>query len=151
MAVQIVPFSTPGDQVVSYTLPNAVSLAFSDDGGGGTLYLNGLGILNGDLSGAVDLKTLFQTTNGVIFRSYPLLSAFRRLSVNSNQGAMNQLVPRLHISIYPLPTGGSATLPKIGYLANIGGINFVPFLEIVGPAAAGDWRLDISLRHSITN
>ena len=151
MGVGIVPFSSPSNQVNSYTLPNAVSLAFFDDGGGGQIYLNGLGILNADLAGAVDLKTLFQTTNGVVFRSYPLLNAFRRLTTNTSVAAMNQLVQGLRVAVFPMAVGGSSVLPQLSYLAAIGGIDNVPFLSIAGPAVAGTWRVDISLRHSMTN
>lgn len=152
MSVIIIPFSSLPDQASSFSMPNAVSLGFSDDGGGGNLLINGLGVLNAVVSGAIDLKTLFVTTNSRPFNSYPLLNAFRALNPGNqtDKGAQIQLVTGLHVTIVPLTTG-LAAMPALEYLASISPVPQVPFLVLVGPAVAGNWRIDIKLRHSITN
>lgn len=137
-----------GPPVDGVSLPNSVSFGLSDDGAGGSVFLNGLGVLNATVTGAVDLKTYFGSPK---FRSIPLLRAFRAMTAPSAANAEAQFLNNLAISIYPLTTG-LAAMPAINYLAGLpNGPANVPYLSIVGPAVAGNWRIEIRLRHSITN
>lgn len=149
MGVGIVPFAASPAQATSFSYPNRASLVFFDDGGGGQILLNGLGISNAVVATALDLKTIF-TSNNQPFVSYPLLSAFRRLTVDTQVAAMQQLVKEIEISIITISTAVTIE-PSIAYLANIPPAEFVPFLNIAGPAVAGTWRIEIKLRHSLTN
>lgn len=152
MSFIVVPFGA-GTPVDAFSFPNAVSLCVSDDGGGGQIYINGLGVTNGILAGAVDLQTYFGAAN---FHSIPLLKAFRALvgvtGGNQNQSAEQQLCKNLRISIVPVNAAGGPNLPNLVYLGGIGGapVN-TPLLSLQGPAVAGNWRVEIELRHSITN
>lgn len=146
MGVGIVPW-TPGSSVPtsSFSYPNRASLVFFDDGGGGSLLINGLGVTGVGFS---DLRTIF-TSNGALFNSIPLLSAFRRLTANTDYAAQAQLISRLDVAIETI--NNSVLAPAINYLGGTGGNDFVPFLAIDGPAAVGTWRIELKLRHSITN
>lgn len=147
MSFVIVPLgsSTPVD---AFSLPNSCSIVVDDSGSGGQVLINGLGIVNPTVSGAVDLKTFF----GTAFRSIPLLRAFRALIAGGgNQQAENALVPLLDISMYPVGATGLAAMPAINYLGGLVSNPNVPFLAINGPAVSGTWRVDLKLRHSITD
>lgn len=150
MAFIIVPFGA-GVPVDAFSFPNAVSLAVSDDGGGGQIYINGLGVTNSILAGATDLQTYF----GSSFRSIPLLKAFRKLvgvNGNQNQLAEQQFCTNLKISIVPVNGAGVVALPNLVYLGGIGGAPVTtPLLSFQGPAVSGNWRIEIGLRHSITD
>lgn len=148
MGVGIVPFSNLSAPAGSISYPNRVSLCFFDDGGGGQILLNGLGVDSGMVASALDLKSIF-TSNSQPFVSYPLLSAFRRLSADTSLAAMLQLVKEVEISIVALSTAVTIE-PSITYLSNLAVAN-VPFLQIAGPTVAGTWRIELKLRHSITN
>jgi hypothetical protein len=131
-----------------YSSPGEVSICAQDDGSGGTVHLNGLGIGSGTLADAVDLKTFF-TSNSVNFQSIPLLSAFKLVTgVTYNAlNVMNQLIRGLDVSVVPISTQPVGA-PSIGYLAP--GPTGVPYLDLNGPAVAGVWRFTIKLRHSLT-
>lgn len=150
MAFIIVP-SASAAPIAAFSFPERVSLVMSDDGGGGDIFLNGRGVLNAALTGAVDLKTFFVTTISALFRSGPLLSAFKQLVTQTDNAACAQLVRSLDITIVPVDAGGRANIPHTTYLGAVGGLEGVPFLKFSGPAVAGSWRVDITLRHSITN
>lgn len=138
-----------GSPVDPFSLPNAISLAVQDDGGGGTIFLNGLGFNAPALANAVDIKTFFSTA-GVTFRSGPLLNAFRRIRTATAQAAQNQLVPSLDIGIYPL-VAGADKIPAFNFDYTQSGSTIAPLVTLIGPAVAGFWRVDIRLRHSITD
>jgi hypothetical protein len=149
MAFIVIPFGsgTPRD---AFSFPNAVSICVSDDGGGGQVFINGLGITSGTLAGAVDLKTYF----GSSFRSTPLLRAFRALvgvtGGNQNQLTEQQLCNNLRISFIPIVA--TTAFPNIAYLAGTGGAPVTtPLLSFQGPGVSGQWRIEIEFRHSITN
>lgn len=148
MSFVIIPIggSTPND---AFSLPNSCSVVVSDSGSGGQVLINGLGISTGVVTGAVDLKTYF----GSAFRSIPLLRAFRAIAPGGgNQAAENALVPLLDITVYPVGATGLAAMPAINYLGGLpNGPNNVPYLAINGPAVAGQWRVDLKLRHSLTD
>lgn len=151
MSFILVPFGsgTPAD---AFSFPNAVSLCVSDDGGGGQIYINGLGVTNSILAGATDLPTYF----GSSFRSIPLMKAFRMLTGvvggNQNQRTEQQFCNNLKISMIPVNGTGVVALPNIVYLGGVGGAPVTtPLLSFQGPAVSGQWRIEIVLRHSITN
>ena len=134
-----------------FSLPNAVSFCVSDSGSGGQINLNGQGIGSGTVSGAVDLKSFFATGTPVLFRSIPLLRAFRLLVSGTNLAAETQFVSNLHITIYPVGSTGVAAMPSVNYNGTLPNATNVPFVQLNGPAVSGTWRVDIELRHSITN
>ncbi len=141
-----------------YSLPDMVSFCVQDaDGAGGSLYLDGLGVVDGN--DIFDIKTLF-TAAGVNFVSYPLLRAFRAVpAATGNASALAQLSKNLEINSYPIEpsAAGPAVSLRFAPITGIGGTTGVPFLWIVAqvstdPDYAGDiWRLELKLRHSITN
>lgn len=143
-----------GYPTANYCLSNGVSLVMSDDGGGGQVFLNGQGVLNALVAGAVDLKTFFVTTLGIPFTANALLRAFRLLApagAVSLSGAMSQFIRNLDISMTTVTTAVS-TYPAVDYLNAVGAApTNVPFLKFQGPGISGIWRVDIKLRHSITN
>lgn len=145
----IAPGSSPPVDV--FSLPNAVSFCVTDSGSGGQINLNAQGIGSGVVAGAVDLKSFFATGTPVLFRSIPLLRAFRLLTVGTNLAAETQLVNNLHITIYPNGGSGLAAMPSVNYSGTLPNASNVPFLQLNGPAVSGTWRVDIELRHSITN
>lgn len=140
-----------------YNLPDLISICVQDaDGTGGTLYLNGVGVVNGvDI---FDLKTLF-TNVSLPFSSYPLLRAFRSVpAATGNASALAQFSKNLEINYYPIVgVADPAFALRFQPIAGIGGgPATAPYLQIVVPAGgeeyAGDvWRLNLKLRHSITN
>lgn len=130
------------------SLPNMVSFCVQDSGAGGQLYLNGLGVLNAVVAGAVDLKTFF----GTFFNSTALLSAFKTLTGALISQPAGQLVPALEITVVPVGSVGLAAMPAVSYVSGIGsGPSQAPYVAIAGPGVAGTWRVNIRLRHSITN
>lgn len=146
----IAPGSSPPVDV--FSLPNAVSFCVTDSGAGGQINLNGLGIGSGTVAGAVDLKSFFATGTPVLFRSIPLLRAFRAVNPATTAVAEAQLVNNLHITIYPNGSNGLAAMPAVNYLVGLpSGPANVPYLVLNGPSVAGTWRVDIELRHSLTN
>lgn len=137
-----------GGPTAAISLPNMVSFCVQDNGGGGQIFLNGLGVLNALVAGAVDLKTFF----GTFFNSLSLLSAFKTLTGALVSQPAGQMVPALEISIVPHGNPGLAAMPAVTYLVGIGaGPAQAPYVAIAGPAVAGTWRVNIRLRHSITN
>jgi hypothetical protein len=158
MSLVVVPTST-GYPTGGYSLPERVSFAISDtDGTGGTIYINGQGVKNGDVAGAYDLKDIFVSA-GLLFSSTPLLGPFRLLKPGSSLlDVQNQLLKGLSFSFYGVTANAPAPLNlRFGTLNAIGGQpDSIPFLEIIAPNGGegytGDtWRIDINLRHSITN
>lgn len=145
MAVGLVPY-TPGSSqpTSSFSYPDRASLAFFDDGGGGSLGINGLGVTG---VGFLDLKTWFATTNNDLFRSVPLLAAFRKLRSNTDYAALAQLTNNIELQINAISTPVLA--PGFSMLAGLGGNDYVPFLSLNGPGAVGLWRVDIKLRHTL--
>lgn len=142
MSFTLIPINS-GAPVDQFSFPYGVSLAFTDDGGGGNVLLNCLGVGSGTVATAKDLPSFF----GSAWRSIPLANAFRALSsAATNTDVEKQLTKNLRVSVFPLSSG--ATPPAINYITVIPG---VPFLEVVGPAVAGTWRVEINYRHSITS
>lgn len=143
MGVGIVPVNT-GAPTTGYSFPTRVSFAFFDDGGGGTLIVNGGGI-NG--VGIVDLHTLFSSV-GKLFRSFSLLQAFRPLlTPGSGNETEDRIIQELDIRIITVST--SVTPMAVAYNVPVPTANQFPGVGLNGPGAAGTWRVDISLRHSI--
>lgn len=152
MAFTVIPVST-GYPVGGFSFPNRVSFGVSDDGGGGQVYINGLGVTASStlpVAGATDLKTLF-AAGSVSFQSIPLMRAFRLLTASTNTAAYQQFNTYLEVLINGCNSSGYAGVPAIVPLAGLGGNTSVPFLAIGGPSVAGLWRVDLKLRHSITN
>lgn len=139
------PLSGP---TAAISLPNMVSFCVQDSGAGGQIFVNGLGVVNALVAGAVDLKTFF----GTAFNSGALLAAFKTLTGNLVGAPAGQLVPGLEITIVPHGNPGLAAMPAVTYLVGIGaGPVQAPYVAIAGPGVAGTWRVNIRLRHSITN
>ena len=148
MSFVVVPIGS-SSPVDAFSLPNVVSLVVSDSGSGGQVNINGLGVVDPTVAGAVDLKTYF----GRAFRSLGVLNALRAIAPGGgNQAAEQALVPRLEVNIYPVGSPGVAGMPAVNYLGGTpSGPNNVPYLSLNGPAVAGTWRVEIKLRHSITD
>ena len=155
MGFTVIPPST-SSPVSGISLPDLVSICVVADGNAGTdIYLNGGGILNATVTGAVDLKTLF-TSNGLLFDSAQLLRAFRPIyTANpSNDDAERQFLKLLDLNITPLE--GSNVIFGINYLVGLpnGPVN-VPYLRLINPGSGGEgggtWRVDLRLRHTITD
>ena len=128
----------------AFSTPNRVSIVVADTGAGGQILLNGLGVVDPTVSGALDLQKFF----GASFNSPILLRAFRALLTADNNVAEAQLVKLLAVTMTNI-VGSPTKQPALDYLGlSVGGIN-VPFLIINGPAVSGEWRLDIQLRHSL--
>lgn len=148
MGFTVVPIgnSTPVD---AFSLPNMCSFVVDDTGAGGQVNINGLGVTSALVSGAIDLKTYF----GAAFRSLGLLNAFRAITPGGgNQAAELALVPRLEVVIYPVGAVGLAAMPAVNYLGGLpSGPDNVPYLTLNGPGVSGTWRVELKLRHSITD
>ena len=140
------------------SLPDEVSLGLEDtDGTGGDIFINGVG-LHDPVNGLYDLQTIF-TGAGLLFNSIPLLRAFRRLRATDtvDQG-WRQLLSNLELIVYPLVVGGltdAFNLRLDQTAVTLSGINF-PEVRVFAPAGGegytGDsWRLELKLRHAITN
>jgi hypothetical protein len=128
----------------AFSSPNRVSVVVADTGSGGQIQLNGLGVVDPTVSGALDLQKFF----GTAFDSQPLLRAFRALPTADSSLAEAQLVKSLLITVVNI-AGSPTKQPNFAYLGlGVGGVN-VPFLTINGPAVSGEWRLDIQFRHSL--
>ena len=140
-----------GSPAGAISLPNYCSFVVQDDGSGGNVYLNGLGVGTAQVTSAVDLKT-FITGLGLTWRSDALLRAFRAVASLSTIDSMNQFLTYLDISYFFL--NGVGTTQDLGFtplLGLSGGGASTPYMNIAGPGAAGLWRVDLKLRHSITN
>lgn len=151
MSFVIEPLVAVPDTPVS--LPNYCSFVASDDGSGGQVLINGQGVVNAVVTGAVDLKTFF-TGLGLPFRSYALLRAFRAIYTGSalQQAACDQFLANLEVVITPIGGSGIAAMPSLTYIVGAGsGPANAPYLVLVGPSVSGRWRIDLRLRHSTTN
>lgn len=135
--------------VDAFSYPNRVSFCVGDSGSGGTLNVNGLGVNDPIVGGAMDLATFFTPA---YFRSIPLLAAFRAIPVANANVAEVQLVQELEVTIVAV-SGTVTKNPAINYLGlgpGSGPTVNTPFLQIIGPAVTGSWRVDLRLRHSLT-
>lgn len=136
-----------GSPVDAYSRPDFVSFCLVDNGSGGDVYLNGCGITNGVVTGAIDLATFFGSP---LFRSEVLVQgAFKAIFPSATSALTEaQLVQNLDINIVCLTA--SHALPAIAYLSGVGpSPQVVPYLHLIGPAVAGSWRMDIRLRHTL--
>ncbi len=153
--------------------PDLFSFCVQDTGGGGanpTLYINMSGVNDPTVSTAVDLQTFYKGGfPGSIgfnppvpnFQSVSLARAFGLLpfaAAGSAQGRQAQgaaaLVPKLLVTAVPLQGGNE--LLGIDYDVTAAGAPSgmcVPYLVLVGFGGEGSgiWRVDITMRHSITN
>lgn len=142
MSFLAIPVTT-GNPTTGYSTPNRVSFCVQDDGGGGQLCVNGLGITTVP---ALDLKTLF----GSAFRSEPLLRAFRAVGNSALNAMADQFNTYLNFSSVFINSQGPAGSLAVVYLMNIvSAPPTVPFFAIGSPGVAGIWRVDLQLRHSI--
>lgn len=149
MSFIIVPTTSYPDTPLS--LPNLCSFCVQDDGSGGAITINGLGVTSSQVAGTSDLKT-FITGLGLTWRSNPLLRAFRACPAGTTTAAMAQFLNNLDINSYFVAGNGVAGALGFNYLINLGsGGASTPYLEVAGPGVAGIWRVDLKLRHSITN
>jgi len=151
VALNVVQVST-GYPTSGFSLPDLISLCIRDDDGtGGALYLNGLGVTN-ILNNSFDLKLLF-TGVGLVFNSYPLLRAFRAVNAaTGNAEMLAQVAKYLEINYYPI-AGGAIPLRFVP-IAGLGGdpptVSYLQIIAAVG--TIGDtWRLNLKLRHTVTN
>jgi hypothetical protein len=157
MSLIIVPTSG-GYPTGGYSLPERVSFVIADsDGSGGTIYINGLGVTTSDEPGVYDLKKIF-TAVGMLFNSLPLAGAFKKVSAATLEAVQDQLLKGVSFSFYGFSASAPAPLNlRFGTLNGVGSIPaYVPLLEIEAPNGGegytGDtWRVDINLRHSVTN
>lgn len=151
MALALVPGSFAagtGTAPLSLSLPNTLRLAIFDDGGGGTLSLTGLGAAVAAAAGTSDISALVRA-NGGVFRSIPLLTAFRRYVGTTSVGLAELQLAELDISIVPWanPTGSTST-PGWRGTFNPAAPN-VPILQFTGPGVAGTWYVTIRVLGAI--
>lgn len=164
MSLIVIPPNS-GYPVNGFSLPDMISFCVDDDGTGGQINLNGLGIVSPTVTGAVDIKRMF-TDVGLLFNSYPLLNAFRKLSppTGGSPAALAQLVKQVEVNIVRQSLNGSTVYPDqpAVFPVAIGSPDAaigVPFLAIVrelsnageGPGSPGIWRVALKLRHTTTN
>lgn len=130
-----------------YSTPYRVSLAVNTSNtDGGDIYLNALGLGNGDVSGAVDLATLF----GAAFNSQEVAAILKqRQSSNADTSAL--ITKNLEITIVPLTESSTPSMVAWNPLSGIGSGDdtTVPFIHLIAPLIAGQWRVDITRRHSV--
>jgi hypothetical protein len=153
--------------------PDLFSFCVRDTGGGGanpTLYINMAGVNDPTVATAVDLQTFYAggypNSTGFgppvpIFQSIPLARAFGLLPFAAAAGQPGRtgqggeaLVPKILVTAVPL--GTSQSLLGIDYdVTSVGAPAgmCVPYLVLIGQGGEGSgyWRVDITLRHSITN
>lgn len=153
MSLLLVPASVSptSDPVLT---PEYISVCVEDDGAGGTLLLNMMGVNDPTVSGAKDLSTFF----GKLVTMFPVARAFRQLYIPASGEGLDseaaiQIRNNLAVTIYPLDV--QEVVLGVGYSgAKVGNVQ-VPFLELVssGVGEAGPliWRVDLQLRHSITD
>jgi len=130
------------------SLPNYCSFVIADSGAGGQVFVNGLGVTSGSVADAVDLQTLF----GTAFKSFSLLRVFHAVDSLSLDDVLVQFLTYLDINCYTW--GGNPVTKMPSFIPTIGisgGPANAPYLVIQGPQVAGTWRIDLKLRHSITN
>ena len=153
MSLLLVPanVSPTSDPVLT---PEAISVCVEDDGAGGSLFLNMMGVNNPTVAGAADLSTFF----GRLVTMFPVARAFRQLYIPSSGESLDalagvQIRNNLAVVIYPLSV--QEVVLGVGYSGGKVGNVQVPFLELVssGVGEAGPliWRVDLQLRHSITD
>lgn len=159
MALTILPLNFQSSAYFAgVSLPYMVGFAIDDDGDGGDIFLNGQGFEDPTVSDAVDLKSMF-TSAGLLFNSIPLLQAFRLLYGTPNDAAAEfQFQHTLHINMFTINdrAGGTSGLPVIQAHASVlGAPTNVPFLLFSRPqgeaGVAGQWRIELTYKHSITN
>jgi len=153
--------------------PDLFSFCVQDTGGGGanpTLYINMAGVNDPTVATAVDLKTFYNAGYPSligfgppvpVFQSIPLSRGFAVqpfAASGTGQGREAQgtlaIVPKLLVTAVPL--GVSQGLLGITYdVTSIGAPagQCVPYLVLIGIGGEGTgfWRVDITLRHSVTN
>lgn len=129
-----------GSPTAGFSTPNRASFCVQDDGSGGQILVNGLGINAPTVSFAVDLKTLF---GAAAWHSRPLLRAFQNCA--SLEAVNNQINTWLNFSSVFINGVGVAGALGITPLL----VSGYMFLGIAGPSVAGIWRVDLQLRHSI--
>lgn len=150
--------------------PDLFSFCVQDTGGGGgspTIYINMMGINDPTVSTAVDLETFYDGGNVgfnppvPIFQSIPLSRAFGLLPFPApgtgpgKEGVGSvALVPKILVTVVPLD--GPQELLGINYdVSSVGAPagTCIPYLVLVGIGGEGSgyWRVDITLRHSMTN
>ena len=152
--------------------PDMFSFAVQDTGGGGanpTLYINMAGVNDPTVATAVDLKTFYNAGYPTliapppvpVFQSISLARGFGILPFaaagtgpgREAQGAL-AIVPKLLVTVVPL--GVSQGLLGITYdVTSVGAPagQCVPYLVLIGIGGEGSgyWRVNITLRHSVTN
>lgn len=159
MALTILPLNFQSSAYFAgVSLPYMVGFAIDDDGSGGSIFLNGQGFEDPTVTDAVDLVSMF-TDAGLLFNSIPLLQAFRLLYGTPNDAAAEAQFQRaLHINMFPInnASNGTSGLPSIqAHASLLGAPTSVPFLLFTRPGGeggvAGQWRIELTYKHSITN
>lgn len=138
------------------SLPDLISVGVEDtSGGGGELYINGLGITSGLAATAYDLKT-FLVAAGLNFSSIPLLGAFKKARTAAL--AWQRLVSMLEVNYYALSAGNVTDPLNLRFDATSDVVNgeIVPLLHVSAADggegySGGLWRLDLRLRHTLTD
>lgn len=151
MSVTLVPLGS-GYLTQGFSLPDLVSFCIADDGTGGEL-LVGMGVTEALPVGGVDLQAAFIAA-GILFNSSPLLSVFRLLTPTaSSTAAMNRLVKGVDVNVVPAGSSQIYELPIVLQTEAGGNFPYVAFSRPNGGEAppTGVWRVDIRLRHTITD
>lgn len=151
MSLRLVPAST-SPNTDPYLSPEHISLGVKDDGGGGNLLLNMGGVNDPTVADAQDLSTFF----GKLVTELPVARGFRPIYIPSSGAGLDarvtqQFVLNLGITIYPLGVAG--VILGVGYTGVLVAGVRVPFLQFTSGGSEGAlyWRIDLQLRHSITN
>lgn len=135
--------------------PEMVSFCVVSDTGG-QLAINMEGINDPTVSHAVDLATFFGIPAVDVV---PLSRAFRSIyPPDSGAGlqarGVQQIVKNLDINIVPISGTSGNIILGVNYNVVVTAGVQVPYLLLTqagGEGAAGIWRVDLRLRHSITN
>lgn len=153
MSLLLVP-SGVGPTTDPVLTPEYISVCVEADGDGGQLYLNMMGVNDPTVTDAADLSTFF----GKLITMFPISRAFRQLYIPASGISLTamagvQIRNNLAVTIYPLSV--DAVVLGVGYSASkVSGVQ-VPFLEFISNGVGeGDpqiWRVDLQLRHSITD
>ena len=136
--------------------PEMVSFCVVSDDAGGQLKINMEGINDPTVTHAVDLATFFGVSAVDVA---PLSRAFRSIYPPASGAtllalAVQQIVKNLDVNIVPISGAAGNIILGVDYDAVVTGSAQVPYLVLTsasGEGGVGTWRVDLRLRHSITN
>jgi hypothetical protein len=153
MSLLLIPASV-GPATDPVLTPEYISVCAEDNGAGGTLSLNMGGVNDPTVAGAKDLSTFF----GKNINELSISRAFRSIyssavGIGLTSQAAVQIRNNLAVTIYPI--GAANSILGVNYDGLVVSGVRVPFLIFTGigtgEGPTGIWRIDLQLRHSITD